>query len=207
MSIQGYIGHGLVGFGLNCLGLVTRPYETMRNIVDRKNWWELPYLAVLLIVYLGIASLVKTAAFRPFILTKQFIVLGSTVGLNYLFTSIITWLVGVWVGGRGGWRNVAVGWAYTLIPTLVWFLITSLLYVILPPPRTTSWEGILFSVLFLIFSSMLFFWKVILVYLTLRFSLRLDLFKIVLIVGIAGPIIGVYSYGMYRLGVFKVPFI
>ncbi len=188
-------------------GLVTKPYETYRKIINHGSCWELVPLAIFIGSYLGIASLVKIAAFRPYILTKQFVVLWLAVVMTYGLVVGLLWTFGKVVGGKGEIKSIALGWAYTLIPTTIWFLATSLLYILIPPPRTGRPLGILFSLLFLLFSSVLFFWKIILSYLTLRFSLKLDLFRIFITFFITIPIVVLYSFGMYRLGVFKIPFV
>ena len=189
------------------VGLVTKPYETYRKIVNHGSLWEFVPLTILIASYLAIASLVKTAAFRPYMLTKHFIVLALAVGTMYGLVVGLVWIFGKMVGGKGNLRGVMLGWAYTLVPTICWFLATSILYMVIPPPRTDRPLGILFSLLFLLFSSVLFFWKLVLSYLTLRFSLKIDLFRIVIVFGITIPIVALYSFGMYRLGIFKIPFV
>jgi len=189
------------------LGFVTRPYETVRSTVERENPLELVFVAVLLSGYFALASLVKVASFRPFLLTRQFIVLAGATGLTYILAVSLFWTAGKLVGAEGKLKGLAVSWGYSLLPTLTWFLATSVLYVILPPPRTTSAAGIAFSILFLVFSATLFFWKATIAYLTLRFGLRLDLGKILIVLAITLPILGFYSIGMYRLGIFRIPFL
>lgn len=197
----------LYSFARNTIGLVTRPYETYRRIIKHGSYWEFVPLTVFIGSYLGVASLVKIAAFRPFMLTKQFVVLGTAVVVTYGLIVVLLWIFGKIAGGKGELKTIALGWAYTLIPTTIWFLATSFLYMLLPPPRTTRPLGILFSVLFLLFSSVLFFWKIILSYLTIRFSMKLDLLRIGFVFCIVIPIVALYSIGMYRLGIFKIPFI
>lgn len=203
--------HAIIGagfsFGQNIIGIVTRPYEAYRRIIDRGTSWELGYIGIVLAVYFTLASLVKTAAFRPFLLTRQFMLLYAAAILGFLVTVAALWLVGMLVGGVGKVSSLARGWAYTLIPTVTWFLATSLLYVILPPPRTTSILGVTFSIVFLLFSAMLFWWKLTLAYLTLRFGMRLDLGKIVIVAIFSLLVVGLYSRLMYSLGIFTVPFI
>ena len=149
----------------------------------------------------------RTAAFRPFLLTKQFILLAGGATAGFALSVLVFWTIGRLVGGRGSIAALALAWAYTLVPTTVWFLATSLLYVLLPPPRTTSVLGITFSIVFLIFSITLFWWKLTLAYLTLRFGLKLDLAKILVVAAFSLPILAAYSVGMYRMGIFKVPFL
>ena len=197
----------LVAFGRNVVGLVTRPYETCRRIVDRGGFGELVYLAILLSVYFAFASFVKVAAFRPFLLSRQFIVLAAATGTTYILTVALFWTAGKLVGAQGKLKGFAVSWGYSLLATLTWFLATSILYVILPPPRTTSTAGVAFSILFLIFSATLLFWKATIAYLTLRFGLRLNLGKILVVFALTLPVLGLYSYGMYTFGIFRIPFI
>lgn len=196
-----------ISFGKNTVGVVTRPYATYRTIVESANLRELPSIAGLIAGYFAIASLVKVAAFRPFLLTREFMVLLGASVISYAFVVTLLWIAGRLVGGRGTLAGLASAWGYTLLPTVIWFFTTSALFVALPPPRTTSMAGIVFSGLFLVFSVMLLFWKLMLGYLTLRFGLKLDLVRILVVAGIVVPILGIYSVGMYRIGIFRVPFI
>jgi hypothetical protein len=197
----------LASFGKNIIGLVTRPYETCRRIVDKGNALELGFVGVVLTLYFILASLVKVASFRPFLLTRQFFVLAGAVGVTYCLVIVLFWGIGRLLGANGRLKGLAVLWGYSLIPTVVWFFVTSVLYVVLPPPRTTSIQGVLFSLLFLIFSTTLLFWKVTITYLSLRFGLRLGLGKIVAVLGITLLILAFYSMEMYKLGIFRIPFI
>jgi len=196
-----------VDFGRNVIGLVTRPYETCRRIVEKANPLELTYVGLVLALYFALASLVKVASFRPFLLTRQFFVLAGAAGVTYCLAVAIFWGVGRLVGASGKLKGLTVLWGYSLLPTVIWFFVTSILYVLLPPPRTTSVQGIIFSVLFLVFSITLFLWKTTIAYLTLRFGLRLGLGKILVVLAGALPILGLYSAQMYRLGIFRVPFL
>lgn len=196
-----------VWFGRSTIGIVVKPYETYRRIVDRGSLWELIYIGILLASYFSVAAVVRIDLFRPFLLTAQFVKLASGVGVTFLFMSTLIWAAARFVGGKGQFWAFVLGWGYTLIPTLVWFLVTSLLFVLLPPPRTTSMLGILFSIIYLVFSAVLFFWKVTLGYLTLRFGMRLDFIRILQVAIVCAPVIGIYSVAMYKLGIFRVPFL
>ena len=207
MDISSALLSSFVSFGRTFLGIIIKPYETYRRIVDRGRLGELLWIGLLLVIYFGNASIVKTAAFRPFLLTKQFIVLAGGAGVSFLLIVCTLWQITRFLGGKGNFRSFTLAWGYTLVPTFFWFLGTSLLYVILPPPRTNRPEGVLFSALYLVLSATLFFWKFMLGYLTLRFGAKLDLPKILITLGIALPIIGIYSVCMYKLGIFRVPFL
>ncbi len=196
-----------VSFGRNLVGIVTRPYETCRRIVEHGNIGEFAFVVALILCYLLTVSLVKQSLFEPFLLSRQFITLASATGLTLILAVSLFWGVGRLLRATTNLRGLIVGWGYSMIPTLLWFWITLLLYIILPPPRTTRFFGVAFSIVYLIVSAILLFWKVILSYLTLRFAFRMDLVKIVLLSAIVLPILGFYTVGMYRLGIFRIPFI
>lgn len=198
---------GGVSFGRNIVGIITRPYESYRRIVERGNLWELFFVGLTLAAYFALASLVKTPVFRPFLLTKEFVTLGMGAGLGYLLAVGTLWVATRLAGGQGSLGKLALAWGYTLIPTTVWFFVTSLLYLVLPPPRTTSLLGITFSVAFLVFSATLFWWKLTLAYLSLRFAMKLDFLHILVVAGAALPVLTLYGIWMYRLGIFRVPFL
>jgi len=196
-----------ISFGQNMVGIILRPYETYRRITREGTGWELVYIAGLLGLYFATATLIKNPSFRPFLLTRQFVVLASATGCTYCTVVGLMAAIGRLLKSQGKLRGLALGWAYSLFPTLVWFWITSLLYVLIPPPRTTSFLGIAFSIVYLLFSATILFWKIILSYLTVRFALRFDLKKIALTGAVVLPIMIVYSIGMYRLGIFRIPFL
>ncbi len=202
-----YIKKAFVRFGLNVIGLILKPYETYRAIIERSGYEELGIIGLLVAVYFAVASLVKTSLFRPFLLTKQWIVLMSGSILTFIVCVSLFWWVGSMLGRSGKLKGFILGWGYSLVPTILWFWMTSILYIILPPPRTTANTGIIFSALYLLISLTLLFWKVVVSYLSLRFGLRLDFGKILILSAVVLPILGVYSVLMYRMGVFRIPFI
>lgn len=207
MDILGNVVVSGVSFGRTCIGLVTKPYETYRRIVHHGTVGELGYIALLLGLYFAIASIVKVAAFRPFLLTQQFIVLVLGAVSGALVATLSLAVAGRVFGVRANLTVLFLSWAYTLIPTVCWFFATSVLYLLLPPPRTTSVLGVTFSLLFLIFSATLLWWKVTVSYLTIRFGLKLDLGKSVIVALLCAPGVALWAWAMYSMGVFKVPFL
>lgn len=189
------------------VGIILKPYETYRRIVDRGTAGEVFFIGVFLSLYFAFASLVKTSSLHPLLLTGKFVWLSMTAVAAYAVSVCSLWLLGRLVHGRGSFRGFAVAWAYTLIPTVVWFWATSLLYVFIPPPRTASTLGIAFSIIYLVFSTMLLLWKCTLAYLSLRFGLRLNFQKILVVVMLALPLAGLYGGIMYYLRVFRIPFL
>ncbi len=196
-----------VAFGRTAIGLVLRPYETYRRIIDRGRTGELTVIAALLCLYFALASVVKVATFRPFLLTRQFVILCLAAAVGWGVVVITIWSAGWIFKAKVRLETIAIAWGYTLLPTVAWFFVTSLLYVILPPPRTTSAIGVTFSVFFLVFSVTLLWWKAMLSYLTIRFALKLNLPRIVAVYVVIVPVLAAYSVLMYRWGIFKVPFL
>lgn len=196
-----------IAFGRTTVGIMTRPYETYRRIVSHGKRGELIFVAALLGVYFALASVVRVAAFRPFLLTQEFMALFAGAISGALVSTLGIMAAGRLLRVAVSFDRVLIAWSYTLIPTAVWFLSTSFLYVLLPPPRTTSALGILFSLLFLAFSATLLWWKVTLSYLTLRFALKLDLGKSIVVAVLCAPILATWAIIMYKTGIFKVPFL
>lgn len=207
MDILGSVVVNGVSFGRTCIGLVTKPYETYRRIVHHGKSGELGFIALLLGLYFAIASMVKVAAFRPFLLTQQFVVLVCGALSGALVATLSLAVAGRVFGARANLTALLLSWAYTLIPTVCWFFVTSFLYLLLPPPRTTSVLGVTFSLLFLVFSATLLWWKVTVSYLTIRFGLKLDLGKSIVVAALCAPGVALWAWTMYSIGVFKVPFL
>lgn len=202
-----YIIISAVLFGQNIIGIVACPYETYRRIARNGKISELAYIGALLLCYFGLASFIRVSSFRPFLLTKHVFLLFGTAAVSYCIITATLWFLSRIFGGRGFFKQFAIAWGYTLIPTTVWFFITSILYMILPPPRTERLLGILFSIVYLTVTSMLFLWKCTLCYLALRFGMKLDLQKIIAVAVLSTPFFVSYSLLMYRFGIFRVPFI
>ena len=152
-------------------------------------------------------SPLKTHGFHPFLLTFNF----GTLLSGFLFTFFLVvccfYIFGHIFKGKGTIEHIAVSWGFSLVPTILWFIMTSFFYVVLPPPRYLTLLGKLFSIVFVSISMLLFFWKGILYYLTLRFSLRLDFLRIMGMSLVLFPLGVAYAFFMYELGVFKIPFI
>ncbi|MEK7592159.1 MAG: YIP1 family protein [Patescibacteria group bacterium] len=196
-----------IQFVSSVFGSISKPYESMRGVVKRSRLLELVPMFCFVLLYVGVASIVKIQEFRPFFLTGQFITLVFWIALSFGLSVLILWCMGKNIGGRGTLQSFAVSWGYTLVPTLVWFFVTSLLYVLLPPPRTSGFLGIGFSLVYLCFSAAVFLWKGTLVYLSLRFGMRLTLPKIFLVLTVFLPVMSIYSVLMYQFGIFRVPFL
>lgn len=195
-------------FGRNLIGSINTPYITYRKLASEKiDLRQTVFIPMFVILYFVFVSTLRSGIRNPYLLTVKFnlLVLASIfgflimLGLFYIGSSL--------VGGKRDLRKIYTLWIFSLIPTLIWFFATSILFLFLPPPRTMSVFGKLYSVVFISFSTSVLLWKVILYYLTLRFSLRVDLWKIIQISAVVAPFIFIYSLLMYRMGIFRIPFI
>ncbi|MEK7577547.1 MAG: YIP1 family protein [Patescibacteria group bacterium] len=188
-------------------GIIVSPYETYRDIEKRGRTGELLYIGLLVGLYFFFSSIVKTASFHPLLLSRvAFVLFVAALSGFGLMVSLFV-VVGRSLGTKASIERLSLLWGYTLIPTVVWFLFTSFLYVLIPPPRTTAFTGVSLSVVYLVVSAMIFWWKLTLSYLTLRFGLKLDFGKICIIALVSVPVLLLWSYLLYILGIYKVPFL
>ncbi|MDZ7345131.1 MAG: hypothetical protein ONA90_11530, partial [candidate division KSB1 bacterium] len=183
------------------------PYPAYRTIVEKGKMGELLFIWTICGAYFALASLIKAESFRPFLMTKHVLVLLTGAFLGYALVVFLLWMFAICLKKRFLIKGLAIAWGYTLIPTVAWFFFTSFSYLLIPPPRTETALGILFSFFYLVVSSVLLFWKVELCYLTLRFGLRVDLIRSVGVFMVIIPFVIIYSLVMYRVGVFRVPFL
>lgn len=199
--------HSGYGFLRHVKGIITSPYETYRDIEKRGRSGEMVYIGLLVAAYFFLSSIVKIASFHPLILTRFAFILFVTAVAGFVLIVSLILGVGRALGKSATFERIGILWAYTLVPTVVWFLCTSLLYVLIPPPRTTQFTGVSLSIVYLVLSAMIFWWKLTLTYLTLRFGLKLDFGKILIVVLVSVPVLLLWSYLLYILGIYKVPFL
>lgn len=195
-------------FGRNLVGCFNSPYSTYRKLaVQKTDLSQTIFIPLLVILYFIFVATIRTGLKNPFLLTVKFNTLLFVSVLGFMMMMVLFYLGGKLVGGKGTLRQIYTLWIFSLLPTLGWFFVTSILYLILPPPRTVSFLGKFYSVVFITFSLALLLWKSILYYLTLRFSLKLDLLRIFGISVFVIPVVSAYSLIMYRLGIFRIPFL
>ncbi len=195
-------------FGRNAIGCINDPYITYRRLTQEKTAVsQTAIITIFVILYFFFVSLVRGGLQHPLVLTLKLNILLLTSATGFFGMVGLISILGKILGNRGKIRSVYVLWSYSLIPTLVWFIITSFLYLLIPPPRTLSITGKIFSVVFIAFSLAVLLWKLILFYLTVRFSLKADLKKITVITVIILPIVAIYAWVSYQLKIFRIPFI
>lgn len=198
----------LIFFLRNTYGIVNNPYVTYRKLAEGKQpARQIGFIITISFIYFVYASLIRSGSGNPFVLTLKLNALTLTAGIAFAGTVMLFWSYGRIFHPSLAFKPVLMLWSYTLIPTVIWFFTTSLLYLLLPPPRTFSVPGKAYSILYVSFSIALLYWKVILYYLTARFALRLDLIKIIILTIIYIPLVSLFGILSYRAGIFRIPFI
>jgi hypothetical protein len=193
-------------FVKNFIGIINQPYATYRKIV-KSDPYQLFFIFTLIAGYFSAVSPIKTRSLHPLLLTASTSRMFTIALTSYILICLTILVLGKVFKSESNLKAVMLAWGYSLFPTLIWFLVTTFFYVVLPPPRQQTILGNLFSVVFIAFSLSLFFWKGLLYYLTLRFALRLSLQKIIAVSVMFIPLIFGYSVFLYKMGIFKVPFI
>lgn len=197
----------LVILAANLWGLVLAPYPTMRRISLHSSLFEAGLLWLAVLPVLSLVVLSKHGLRHPFLLSFNINYLFRVSMVSLLLVVVLIYFLGRLASKKADFLAVLVCWSYTLVPTMIWFALTAVLYVLLPPPRTGSLWGQLFSFFYLTASIVLLLWKGLLYYLVLRFSLRLNLKQIMTLSMVLLPTLAGYSYLLYKRGIFKVPFI
>jgi hypothetical protein len=199
---------GFLIFAKYAVGVIQTPYTTCRTLSKGRYPAQLLPIGLLVLSYIAWSSLAHHGIrAHPLLLTFSFGKIAIAVVGAYILIITVMFIVGRAIGGTGRVKSVLFIWSYSLLPTLVWFYSTSLLWFLFPPPRTVSAGGQALSFTLIVFSLYLFFWKGVLYYLTLRFGLRLGLWKIFAVSFVVIPMAFFYSLLMYRLGIFRIPFI
>jgi len=183
-------------FCRNCVGLIFSPYDTMRKISLHSEYEELIPLYLLSFLFFLLSSQVRQNK------------MGFISALTFYVMSIF--FFSLFPGKDWFLKRLdkyIKTWTYTLVPTLIWFYSNIVLYVILPPPRTMSILGQGFSIFFLAFSVSLLVWKLILVYLSLRFSSRVAFIRIMYYILVYLIILIPLSLYFYQIGMSRIPFV
>jgi len=191
---------GVILVGLRTVQLIRSPYKTIRIISNDVNYSQIYVIFVLIYLYFIFADFVKRFNYAPTLIYAVFL-------LNFLLSSVFFYFMNVVQIKRSDIRPFIMTFAYSLMPSLIWFTINTSLFLIFPPPRTSSILGTLFSIFFIIFSMGMLFWKIQLVYLSLRFATKASFLSIAYAVILYLCIFAPYSVLLYYAGIFRIPFI
>ena len=178
------------------IGLIFTPYATMRNISVENSWKDSMWIGILSTLFFYITNSVRFW-------------INGLIGAFILYIASIAFFSLLPAPGKITERfyRMTRTWTYTLIPTLIWFYTTLIFYFLIPPPRTTSFLGKSFSIFYIAFSGSLLVWKLILVYLSIRFSLRVHLYRVIyymlLYLALSIPL----WLFLYNSGISRIPFV
>lgn len=189
------LAEGIVSVRI-CINLILSPYQTMRELSVHHSkgraaiiFWTIVYF-ILVEVVRGGGSYGFIICIVDFFLTTTFFAFlpgKDTVKVRYsLYLRT---------------------WVHTLYPTLFWFYSNLILYLVLPPPRTFSLYGIGFSVFYIAYSLSLLLWKIMLVYLSIRFSSRIQLYRIMYYFLLYLVVFCPLWIVLYYLGFSRIPFV
>lgn len=198
----------ILDFLSNIWGIFNTPYKTAKKIVNQKKVLQALIILSVIPLYTAFSTPIKYGL-KPGPVFLFLVFLRSTLWTlsTYFLACFALYLVSQKLTSKKNFLGFFSIWSFSLIPTYIWFFTTSFLYFLLPPPRTSNFEGIIFSLLFIAFSLSLLFWKLILYYLALRFAANLSLTQIITASIILFPLGSLYSLITYKLGIFKIPFI
>lgn len=180
--------------------LILTPYKTMRRISSEKDYTQIFIIFFFVFAYFQLANKAKQLFF-PAILPPTLFLIHFSITIIFLYT------VSQIINSSANLRSFVFTLSYSLFPTLIWFTTNSLLYRLLPPPRTISLLGKAFSVAFISFSISLLVWKLILFYLAIRFSSKLNFYNIIYTIILYLCLLIPYSLLLYHFQIFRIPFI
>ena len=184
----------------------------MRMIASAPDVREALVLLAAVGGYFMYASAIRTQTLDPIVVSSSFFRIFMFFLLTFMTTVGFMWVVGrilkaFSMADPMSLHVSLVLSAYSLIPTLLWFLMTSVLYLLFPPPRYDTLLGTSLSMIFIVLSISILIWRLILWYLTIRFSLRVQFMTIMVIMFIFVLWLVPYAFLMYYFNVFRIPFI
>ena len=172
----------------------------MRKISQEKDYGQALILFLTIFLYFKFAYFLRD---KPHPATLTFLVFTMHFALTVAFFYVLSRLS----DSKIKLSSFIFTLSYSLIPTLIWFASSSILYIIVPPPRSFSILGKGFSIFFIAYSISLLAWKMILMYLALRFSTRLGFYRIMYLMVLFLLWFIPYSILLYYLKIFRIPFI
>ncbi len=188
-------------FGLkDSWGLMFYPYKVMRRLVLYGGSSLFFFYSFFLFGFFLLQEKIKPVAINGF---ESFVLYLFNLFLTCLFYYVFLRIF----NNKINYSTVVSVYSATLLPTILFFYSNLFFYFLLPPPRTLSLLGIIFSYLYLSWVSALVFWKISLLYLCLRFLGRLDLFKVVFLIVLYTAVFSLYFLLLYQLQLIRLPII
>lgn len=185
------------------IGLVYNPYRTMRKISMENDYYQPAVIAGVIFLYFKFIYYLRDKVYPATLIYLLFIVnFLLTISFFYFFSRLCSKSK-----KEIAFSSFIFTFSYSLFPTLIWFLSTSILYIVIAPPRSFSILGRGFSIFFIAYSLSILIWKFILMYLSLRFSSKQNFFRIIYMMIFYLMWFIPYSILLYHFRLFRVPFI
>ena len=175
----------------------------MRKISYEKDYYQPIIIISLVFIYFKFIYYLRDKIYSATLIYFLFII-------NVLLTIIFFYLLSKLFSKNKKevtFSSFVFTFSYSLFPTIIWFLSTSILFIFLPPPRTFSILGKGFSIFFVAYSMSLLIWKLIIGYLAMRFSSKQNFFKIIYMIILYLIWFIPYSIFLYQFKLFRIPFI
>jgi len=204
--------HEWWNFGKNIYGIIQKPHAKFIDLAKTASLWQTVFIWFLIFWALLWAGAVKVGVFRnPMFYAIQISKFYFISLLSFLIICLLIYYLGrifrVTKNSFAELKKIIILWSFSMVPTVVWFMGISFLFFIFPPPRSFSLQGYTLSALLIGFSTILFYWKLLLYYLTLRIGFKITWKKIITISIVFFPVVFLYSLILYKAGIFRVPFI
>jgi hypothetical protein len=161
----------------------------------------------LVYLYFVEANIIRRKTLHPFVISTSSTITFTVFIMTFFLVIGFFYYLAFIQKKKPDLKSLLFTFSYSLLPTFLWFVTTSLLYYLLPPPRTASILGQGFSFIFITFSLAILLWKMILLYLSVRFSLKTDFYLTIFYILLFLLWFLPYSYGLYYLKIFRIPFI
>src|SRR3989344_842908 len=162
-TLDHYIAHilsSLIIVFRNFIFLMFSPYKTMRKIAKETDYGQPIIIFLIAIGYFCYAQIVRQRTLHPLIFASSALISIVMFGITFVLVTKFFYFLYRRRTFQGAhevtYKPFVFTFAYSLLPTLIWFYATSTLYYLLPPPRTTSFLGKGFSMVFIVFSVTLF---------------------------------------------------
>jgi hypothetical protein len=193
----------------NFFRLIIKPYSTMRKIAAEKDLLQIGIIFFLTYLYFLFATAVRVRTLHPLLISKSAAVSFGAFLVTHILVVAFFYFLGRCIKPKEkiSFRSISFLFAYSLLPTFIWFMTTSALFVALPPPRNPTFLGKAFSMVFIVFSISLLLWRTILLYLSVRFALKVKFYTIVTVIALFLAWFLPYSYAMYKLHIFRIPYV
>lgn len=208
--------HRLLSFFVSCVLVIRNtfrllydPYKTMRSIAKENDYFQVGIILVICCGYFAYAASIRSKTIDPFTITPSALVAASAFVINFLLSVCLLYVFGriFEVKQTHLVRRLLHLSAYSLQPAFIWFMLTSTFFWLIPPPRHETPLGFLFSIFFIFYSLILLDLRIMMLYMTIRFALRTSFLNTVKIMATFLSLFLPYSLLLYKLGIFRVPFI